>query len=79
MQGIVIQGPTDYYKEVADFYSIYPNVVWATWSDESIVRLEYIRSKGIEVVLVDKPQFPGYMNVNMQVKSTYEGNKIFRR
>jgi hypothetical protein len=55
MQGIVIQGPTDYYKEVADHYSQYPNVVWSTWSDESIVRLEYIRSKGIEVVLVDKP------------------------
>jgi len=75
MQGIVIQGPTNYYKEVADHYSQYPNVVWSTWSDESIVRLEYIRSKGIEVVLVDKPQFPGYMNVNMQVKSTYEGIK----
>lgn len=75
MQGIIIQGPTDYYKEVADHYSQYPNVVWATWNDESIVRLEYIRSKGIEVVLVDKPQFPGYMNVNMQVKSTYEGVK----
>jgi hypothetical protein len=75
MQGIVIQGPTNYYKEVADHYSQYPNIVWATWNDESIVRLEYIRSKGIEVVLVDKPQFPGYMNVNMQVKSTYEGIK----
>ena len=75
MQGIVLQGPTNYYKEVADHYSQYPNVVWATWNDESVVRLEYIRSKGIEVVLVDKPQFPGYMNVNMQVKSTYEGIK----
>ena len=75
MQGIVIQGPTDYYKEVADHYSQYPNIVWATWNDESVVRLEYIRSKGIEVVLVNKPQFPGYMNVNMQVKSTYEGIK----
>jgi hypothetical protein len=75
MQGIVIQGPTNYYKEVADHYSQYPNVIWSTWSDESVVRLEYIRSKGIEVVLVDKPQFPGYMNVNMQVKSTYEGVK----
>jgi hypothetical protein len=75
MQGIAIQGPTDYYKEVADHYSQYPNVVWSTWSDESIVRLEYIRSKGIEVILIEKPQFPGYMNVNMQVKSTYEGIK----
>ena len=75
MQGIVIQGPTNYYKEVADHYSQYPNVVWATWNDESVVRLEYIRSKGIEVILVDKPSFPGYINVNMQVKSTFEGIK----
>jgi hypothetical protein len=75
MQGIIIQGPTDYYKEVADHYSQYPNVVWSTWSDESVVRLEYIHSKGIEVILIEKPQFPGYMNVNMQVKSTYEGVK----
>ena len=75
MQGIVIQGPTDYYKEVADHYSQYPNVVWSTWKDESVICLEYIRSKGIEVVLSDKPQFPGYMNINMQVKSTYEGIK----
>jgi hypothetical protein len=75
MQGIIIQGPTDYYKEVADHYSQYPNVVWSTWSDESVVRLEYIHSKGIEVIFTDKPKFPGYMNVNMQVKSTYEGVK----
>ena len=74
-QGIIIQGPTEYYKELADHYSQFDNVVWATWNDESIVRLEYIRSKGIEVVLIDKPQFPGYMNVNLQVKSTYEGIK----
>jgi len=75
MQGIVIQGPTNYYKEVADHYSQYPNVVWATWNDESITNLEYIRSKGIQVILLDKPLFPGYMNVNMQVKSTFEGIK----
>jgi hypothetical protein len=35
-QGIVIQGPTEYYKELADYYSQFENVVWATWNDESI-------------------------------------------
>jgi hypothetical protein len=77
-QGIVIQGPTDYYKELADHYSKFENVVWATWNDESVVRLDYIRSKGIEVVLLEKPKFPGYMNVNMQLASSYAGSKSFR-
>ena len=72
-QGIVIQGPTEYYKELADHYSQFNNVVWATWNDESIVRLDYIRNKGIEVILVEKPEVFGYMNVNMQVKSSFAG------
>jgi hypothetical protein len=72
-QGIVIQGPTEYYKELADYYSKFENVVWATWNDESITRLNYIRNKGIEVILVSKPEVPGYINVNMQVKSTFAG------
>ena len=72
-QGIIIQGPTEYYKELADHYSQFDNVVWSTWNDESIIRLDYIRNKGIEVILVEKPKMFGYMNVNMQVKSTFEG------
>ena len=66
-QGIVIQGPTDFYKEITDHYSQYDKVVWATWNDESSVRLDYIKSKGIDVVLVEKPTDLGYMNVNMQL------------
>tara|TARA_B100001059_G_C17749499_1_gene536315 strand:+ start:342 stop:1028 length:687 start_codon:yes stop_codon:yes gene_type:complete len=72
-QGIIIQGPTNFYKELADHYSQFENVVWATWNDESVVRLDYIRKKGIEVVLVEKPEVLGYINVNMQVKSTFAG------
>jgi len=72
-QGIIIQGPTEYYKEVADYYSKFNNVVWATWNDESVVRLDYIRKKDIKVILVEKPQFPGYMNINMQLASSYAG------
>ena len=72
-QGIIIQGPTEYYKELADYYSKFENVVWATWNDESVVRLDYIRNKGIEVILVKKPEVSGYINVNMQVKSSFAG------
>ena len=72
-QGIIIQGPTEYYKELADHYSQFDNVVWSTWNDESIIRLDYIRNKGIEVVLIEKPKVFGYMNVNMQVKSSFAG------
>ena len=72
-QGIVIQGPTEYYKELADYYSQFNNVVWATWNDESVIRLNYIRDKGIEVILVEKPEILGYINVNMQVKSSFAG------
>ena len=74
-QGIVLQGPTNYYKEIADHYSQFDNVVWATWDDESKLNLDYIKSQGIEVILVEKPTYPGYLNVNMQVKSTFEGIK----
>jgi len=72
-QGIIIQGPTEYYKELTDYYSKFDNVVWATWNDESVIRLDYIRDKGIEVILVEKPEVSGYINVNMQVKSSFAG------
>ncbi len=72
-QGILIQGPTEFYKELTDHYSQFDNVVWSTWNNESVVRLDYIKSKGIKVILVEPPKFPGYMNVNMQIRSTYEG------
>ena len=72
-QGILIQGPTEFYKKLADHYSKFDNVVWSTWNNESVTRLDYIKSKGIKVILVQPPKFVGYMNVNMQLRSTYEG------
>ena len=77
-QGIIIQGPTEYYKELTDYYSQFDNVVWSTWNDESVIRLDYIRSKGIKVILVEKPEVFGYINVNMQVKSTFAGINYFK-
>lgn len=72
-QGIAIQGPTQFYTHIADSYSSllkkgYP-VVWATWEDEPKKNIDYIRNTGIEVILLPKPSFPGYLNINMQTVS----------
>ena len=71
-QGIVIQGPTNYYKEIVECYKNIPNVVWSTWDDEPSENIEYI-GKYIPVILNKKPLFPGYLNVNMQTVSTMGG------
>jgi hypothetical protein len=43
MQGIVIQGPTNYCKEVVSIYKNIPNVVWSTWEDEPLKNIEFIK------------------------------------
>lgn len=75
MQGIVIQGPTNYAKEVADLYEGIPNVVWSTWKGEDV---EYIKSKGIDVIQSTPPEFGGHLNVNFQTVSTYAGLAYLR-
>ena len=66
-QGIVIQGPTEYYKELADYYQQFDYVVWSTWENEPQENIDYIESKNIEVIQSKLPSFNGYMNVNFQV------------
>jgi hypothetical protein len=78
MQGIVIQGPTQFYKEVADSWAGWPNVVWSTWTDEPKENLEYIANKGIQVLVGQKPIFRGDANVNLQALSTYNGLKFLQ-
>ena len=73
MQGIVIQGPTNYYKELSDYYQNYENVVWSTWYNEPKTNIDYIKSKGIDVIETSLPSFNGYMNVNYQVLSSFIG------
>lgn len=73
MQGIVIQGPTNYYKELSDHYQNYENVVWSTWYNEPKNNIDYIKSKGIDVIETSLPSFNGYMNVNYQVLSSFIG------
>jgi hypothetical protein len=72
MQGVVIQGPTNYYKEIIECYKDTPNVVWSTWDDEPSDVIKHIEGF-IPVVLNRKPSFPGYLNVNMQTTTTMGG------
>lgn len=72
MQGIVIQGPTTYYKETVEKYKDIPNVVWSTWENEPIDNLNYIE-KYIPLVLNKVPSFAGYLNINLQNITTSSG------
>jgi len=72
MQGIVIQGPTNYYEQIIPVYENIPNVVWSTWDDEPLENIKYIE-KYFPVVLNKKPLFPGCLNINMQTVSTLGG------
>jgi hypothetical protein len=77
MQGIVIQGPTNYCKEISPLYKDTPNVVWATWEDEPIENINFIKQY-VDIVLCQKPYFPGYLNINMQTVSTTAGIKYLQ-
>lgn len=73
MQGIVIQGPLDHISKVIDSYLGIPNVVISTWDDESSELIALIINKGFEVITTKKPTIPGYLNINLQLKSTNAG------
>ena len=74
--GIAIQGPTNMVKEMSIFWSNFDcPIVWATWSDEPARNILKIERSGIEVILIDKPNYSGYLNCNMQFKSSLAGLK----
>jgi hypothetical protein len=73
MQGIVIQGPLTFYKEIVECYKHVPNIVISTWDDENIERINYIKNNNIPIVLSTKPTNPGHLNINMQTISTMGG------
>ena len=75
MQGIVIQGPTNLCKEVVSSYKDIPNVVWSTWDDEPQENITFI-SQFMPVVLNKKPDFGGYLNINLQTLSTTLGMSL---
>lgn len=70
---IIIQGPTQYYKEIIEVYKDVDNVMWCTWDDEPLEVINSINEAGIFVYLISKPLNTGYWNINFQCKSTYEG------
>ena len=80
---IIIQGPIladhDFTLETVRLYcKIFPfaRVVLSTWGDQSEDLLTPFFDIGIEVVLCEKPPFPGLQNINFQIASTSSG--IFR-
>lgn len=72
--GIAIQGPTNRVDEMVSFWSQFDcPKVWCTWIDEPARNILKIERSGIEVILIDKPDYPGYLNCNMQFKSSLFG------
>ena len=72
MQGVVIQGPTNYFDRIVPSYQGIENVVWSTWEDEPSENIEYIKQH-MDVVLNKKPTVAGYLNINFQTTSTIGG------
>lgn len=73
MQGVIIQGPTNYASQIIESYKGISNVVWSTWIDEPKENISLIKENGIEVIQIDKPTVAGHINVNFQTLSTYAG------
>jgi hypothetical protein len=69
---IVIQGPTNFYKEILNNLSLKQNYIWSTWNDEPKENLLKIESK-IPLILSEKPNFAGMSHVNFQCLSTLKG------
>lgn len=72
IQGIVIQGPTKYCKDVVPCYKDIKNVVWSTWENEPEENIKYIKQH-MDVIFNDEPLVAGHLNVNYQARSTYSG------
>ena len=56
---------------IADFYNGHSNVVWSTWNDQDPVRIEYIKSKGVDLIESAYPSDAGRQNVFFQLHSTH--------
>lgn len=77
--GICIQGTTDHWFEVSEFWKQFDcPVVWSTWDTEPARNVLGIERKGIEVVLSTPPTYAGYLNYNLQSTSTRVGMERLR-
>lgn len=77
---IIMQGPLaeqfDFTRETVRLYrQCMPasQLIVSTWDDQPEARLAELRSLGADVVVGEKPDIAGRMNVNLQVASTYRG------
>jgi hypothetical protein len=71
---IIIQGPTNFYKDILNNLSPNQKYIWSTWYDEPKNNLDEIASK-MELITSAKPSFPCTLNVNLQCLSTLNGIK----
>jgi len=78
--GIVIQGPTRFYKEMCKEYHGQKNIVWSTWDNQSPSSLEYIENSEFSIDLIKNPEphNKGPRNINLQVLSTLHGLKYLK-
>lgn len=79
---IVMQGPLrkeeNFTLNTVNFYKkLYPEayIIVSTWNDEDKYELEKLEKAGAIIVLNEKPQYSGQLNVNFQLVSTQGGIK----
>lgn len=79
---IIMQGPIrrqdDFTLETVKFYKKYypeATVVISTWNDENVDVIKKLENNGAIVILCNKPKSGGHLNINYQLKSSYEGIK----
>ncbi|MCS0033922.1 WavE lipopolysaccharide synthesis family protein [Vibrio parahaemolyticus] len=76
---ILVQGPVDNVDFLLNTLELYKKqfnsarIVLSTWSDTDKKIISKIEEIGIDVVLSDKPDNPGLLNVNYQLVSTKAG------
>lgn len=76
--GIVIQGPTNYFREILDCYKGYEYIVWSTWENEPIENINFIKQYDIPVIQSEIPSIKGNWNCNLQCISTVNGIEYLR-
>jgi hypothetical protein len=69
---IVIQGQTNFYKEIIKQISPNFHYIWSTWENEPKENLKAIEDS-MELVLSTQPNSAGNANVNYQLLSSFKG------
>lgn len=78
-QAILLQGSTEYgCEQICSFYKQFDRVIWSTWDDEPTENLKMIEDSGITLLVNKKPNFVGYLNINLQFYSTLQGIKYLK-